>query len=67
MVPKVFELLKFYCIITLNIGTPKIITIMHPKNGTVWFYNAVMHPNAADGMTNSVDLDQTAPLEAGAI
>ena len=35
-----------------------------PKLGTVWFYKAVMHPKDADGMANSVDPDQTAPLRA---
>ena len=30
------------------------------KIGTVWFYNAAMHPKDADGMANSADPDQTA-------
>ena len=30
----------------------------------MWLYNRVMSPNDADGMANSVDPDQTAPLEA---
>ena len=34
------------------------------KNGTVWFYNAVMYPKDPNEMANSVDLDQTAPIEA---
>ena len=29
-----------------------------PRNGTIWFYNTVMHPKDADGMVNSVDSDQ---------
>ena len=29
------------------------------KTGTVWFYNAVMHPNDADGMANGVDPEQS--------
>ena len=29
-----------------------------------WFYSAVMQPNDADGMANSVDPDQTAPFGA---
>ena len=33
------------------------------QNGTVWCYNAVMHPEDIDGMANSVDPDQTAPEE----
>ena len=39
---------------------------IHPsmsQNGKVWFYNAVICPNA-NGMANSVDPDQTAPLGA---
>ena len=35
------------------------------KNGTVCFYIAVMHPKDVDGMANSVDPDQTAPVGAG--
>ena len=35
----------------------------YPKRLTVWFYDRVMHPKDADKMANSVDLDQTAPLE----
>ena len=30
----------------------------------MWLYHRVMSPNDADGMANSVDPDQTAPLEA---
>ena len=30
----------------------------------MWFYNRVMSPNDADGMANSVDPDQTAPVGA---
>ena len=30
----------------------------------MWMYHRVMSPNDADGMTNSVDPDQTAPLGA---
>ena len=30
----------------------------------MWLYHAVMSPNDADGMANSVDPDQTAPLAA---
>ena len=28
----------------------------------MWLYHRVMSPNDADGMANSVDPDQTAPL-----
>ena len=34
------------------------------KIWTVWLYHRVMSPNDADGMANSVDPDQTAPLGA---
>ena len=30
----------------------------------MWLYYSVMSPNDADGMANSVDSDQTAPLGA---
>ena len=30
----------------------------------MWLYHRVMSPNNEDGMENSVDSDQTAPLEA---
>ena len=36
----------------------------HSKNWTMWFYHRVISPNDADGMANSVDPDQTAPLRA---
>ena len=44
-------------------GTFNIITVIVPKNGTVWFYNAILRPNDADRMADSVVPDQTAPLE----
>ena len=31
----------------------------------MWLYRRVMGPNDADGMANSADPDQTAPLGAG--
>ena len=34
----------------------------HSKIWTMWLYHTVMSPNDADGMANSVDPDQTAPL-----
>ena len=34
------------------------------KNGTIWFYSAVIHPKDADRTENSADPDQTAPLGA---
>ena len=36
----------------------------HSKIWTMWLYHRVMSPNDADGMSNSVDPDQTAPLGA---
>ena len=36
----------------------------HSKIWTMWLYHTVMSPNDADGMANSVDPDQTAPLGA---
>ena len=48
----------------LNIGTPKTITMICPKMEQVWLNNAAMCPKDADGMANSVEPDQTAPLGA---
>ena len=36
----------------------------YPKIGTVWFYDRVRCPKDADGMSNSLDPDQTAPVGA---
>ena len=36
----------------------------HSKIWNMWLYHRVMCPNDADGMANSVDPDQTAPLGA---
>ena len=36
----------------------------HSKIWTKWLYYSVIRPNDADGMANSVDPDQTAPLGA---
>ena len=36
----------------------------HFKILTMWLYHRVMSPTDADGMANSVDPDQTAPLGA---
>ena len=36
----------------------------HSKIWTMWLFRSVMSPNDADGMANSVDPDQTAPLGA---
>ena len=48
----------------LNIRTPKKICRNHSKILTMWLYHRVMSPNDADGLANSVDLDQTAPVGA---
>ena len=42
----------------------KTICCNHSKIWTMWLYHRVMSPNDADGMANSVDPDQTAPLGA---
>ena len=42
----------------------KKICYNHSKIGTMWLYHSVMSPNDADGVANSVDPDQTAPLGA---
>ena len=39
----------------------------HSKIWTMWLYHNVMSPNDADGMANSVDPDQTAPLSGSAL
>ena len=36
----------------------------HPKSCTRWRFLRVMHPKDAEGIANSVDPDQTAPLGA---
>ena len=47
-----------------NIRTPKIFVVITLKIWTMWLYHKLMSPNDADGMANSVDPDQTAPLGA---
>ena len=34
----------------------------HPKSLTKWLFLSVLHPKDAEGIANSVDSDQTAPL-----
>ena len=48
----------------LNIRTPQKNCCNHSKIWTMWLYHRVMSPNDADGIANSVDPDQTAPLGA---
>ena len=52
-----------YCKFPKYSDTPKICC-NHSKIWTMWLYHRVMSPNNADGMANSVDPDQTAPLGA---
>ena len=47
----------------LIIWTPKTFVVI-TKIWTMWLYHRVMSPNEADGMANSVDPDQTAPVGA---
>ena len=53
-----------YTVNFLNIQTPKKFVVITLKFCTRWLYHSVMSPNDADGMANSVDPDQTAPLGA---
>ena len=46
----------------LNIRTPKKFVVVTLKFELCGSYHRGMHPNDADGMANSVDPDQTAPL-----
>ena len=46
--PKYSETQKIYC--------------NHSKIWIMWLYHRVMSPNDADGMANSMDPNQTAPL-----
>ena len=52
-----------YTVNFLNIRTPKKFVVITLKF-ELWLYHRVMSPNDADGMANSVDPDQTAPLGA---
>ena len=54
---------EFYCKFPKYSDTPKICC-NHSKIWTMWLYHSVMSPNDADGMANSVDPDQTAPIGA---
>ena len=53
----------YYCKFPKYSDTQKICC-NHSKIWTLWLYHRVMSPNDADGMANSVDPDQTAPLGA---
>ena len=46
---------------TLNIGTPRLTTIVVLNIKQFNFYNAVMPQKDVDRLANSVDPDQTAP------
>ena len=56
------KVLKWCTVNFLNIRTPKQICCNHSKIWSMWLYHRVMSPNDAEGMANSVDPDQTAPL-----
>ena len=47
-----------------EISDTQKICCNHSKVWTMWLYHRIMSPKDADRMTNSVDLDQTAPLGA---
>ena len=51
-------------VMILSFRTPQNICCNHTKVWTMWLYHRLMSPNDADGMANSVDPDQTAPLGA---
>ena len=51
-----------YCKFPKYSDTQKVCC-SHSKIWTMWLYHRVMSPNDADGMANSVDPDQTAPLD----
>ena len=53
----------FFVNSTVLPGTPKLITVIVLKNGTLLLYNVVISQRDADRMSNSVDPDQTAPKE----
>ena len=48
----------------LNIWTPKKMCCNYPKSWTRWLFLRVKHPKDAEGIANSVDPNQTAPLGA---
>ena len=50
-----------YTVKFLKIRTPENCC-NHPKIGTVLFFYRLIGPKNVDGMPNSVDPDQTAPL-----
>ena len=52
-----------YCKFPKYSDTQKIC-FNHSKIWIMWLYHRVMSPNDANGMANSVDPDQTAPLAA---
>ena len=45
----------------LKFRTPEMCC-NHPKRFTKWLFLSVLHPKDAEGIANSVDPDQTAPL-----
>ena len=57
---------RIFSVSNLNKSTINFQNICcnHSKIWTMWLYHGVISPNDADGMANSVDPDQTAPLGA---
>ena len=45
-----------------NVRTPEKFAVIIVKFRPKWLYHTVIHPKDADGIANSVDPDQTAPL-----
>ena len=58
-----YDMLYYYCKFPKYSDT-QTICCNHSKILTMWLYHRVMSPNDADGMANSIDPDQTAPLGA---
>ena len=50
-----------YCKTPKKLNTPKNYC-NYPKIWQIWIFDRVMYVNDADGMANSADPDQTAPL-----
>ena len=50
-------------VMILSFRTPKTFVVITLKF-ELWLYHRLIGPNDADGMANSVDPDQTAPLGA---
>ena len=60
---QLFSWIRLYCKFPKYSDTQNICC-NHCNIWTMWLYHRVMSPKDADGMANSVDPDQTAPLGA---